>query len=440
MCLMTYDEALPALFKGLNTLGNSRPSEILAIRNIKGTFGLVTREAVEGELATALESVLAPLGVWANPAGQRLFSSDDLAIVGDVFASPEIMRYAPEGSDWELLILHRLVSGAEWIDASARDRPPKIPPRIVFYGVKGGVGRSTALAVTAFRLARQGKNVLLVDLDLESPGLSGILLPPDTAWARAKYGIVDYLAETAADPRFSDWSALVCRSPLENAPSVTGTISVVAASGAESHNYLEKLSRTYLDIPLADGGIAGFARRIEAMLDALVVNIDPKPDVILIDSRSGLHDIAAACLVRLADLGLLFATDAPQTWDDYQILFDHWAKSPNTVRSIRERIQIVRAMTPIGKPDSPDFSSKAYKLFQGIYDELEPGDLGTDAFSFAVEDVEAPHSPWMIRFNSDLLEFDPVRAIGAFGPDFVLSLHDDFLEKLMLWLESHEPT
>jgi hypothetical protein len=436
---MTYDEALPSLFRSLDELGDRRPTEILALRTIKGTFALVTREAAKGELKAALESLLSSLGIWANPEGQRLFAADDLAMLGDVFASPELMHYAPPESAWELPVLHRLVTGAEWIDGGEAERSPNLPPRIVFYGVKGGVGRSTALAVSAFHLARNGKNVLLVDLDLESPGLSGILLPPDTAWARAKYGIVDYLVETAVDPHFSEWRDLVARSPLENSPSVTGTISIVAAGGAESLNYLEKLSRAYIDIQGADGEIAGFAGRIEKMLDKLVANLDPQPDVVLIDSRSGLHDIAAACLVRLADLGLLFATDAPQTWEDYRILFDHWAKSPDTVRAIRERLQIVRAMTPIGKPDSSDFAAKAFKLFQGVYDELEPGELGADAFSFAVEDSEAPHSPWMIRFNSDLLEFDPVKDMGTLGPDFVLSLHDDFLRNLMLWLDGHEP-
>ncbi len=52
-------------------------------------------------------------------------------------------------------------------------------PRLVFHGIKGGVGRSTAIAMLAYHLAKKGKNVLLIDFDLESPGLSGLMLPPD---------------------------------------------------------------------------------------------------------------------------------------------------------------------------------------------------------------------------------------------------------------------
>lgn len=41
---------------------------------------------------------------------------------------------------------------------------------IAFYSHKGGVGRSLALANTAYELARQGRKVLIMDLDLEAPG------------------------------------------------------------------------------------------------------------------------------------------------------------------------------------------------------------------------------------------------------------------------------
>src|SRR5262245_11020937 len=42
---------------------------------------------------------------------------------------------------------------------------------ITFYSYKGGVGRSMALANTAVILARRGKRVLVVDWDLEAPGI-----------------------------------------------------------------------------------------------------------------------------------------------------------------------------------------------------------------------------------------------------------------------------
>ena len=42
---------------------------------------------------------------------------------------------------------------------------------VTFYSYKGGVGRTMALANVAAILAKQGRRVLLIDFDLEAPGL-----------------------------------------------------------------------------------------------------------------------------------------------------------------------------------------------------------------------------------------------------------------------------
>ena len=54
------------------------------------------------------------------------------------------------------------------------DRPPERPARgrvITFYSYKGGTGRSMALANAAWMLAMNGERVLVIDWDLEAPGL-----------------------------------------------------------------------------------------------------------------------------------------------------------------------------------------------------------------------------------------------------------------------------
>ncbi|MBB4710999.1 hypothetical protein BJ965_000881 [Streptomyces luteogriseus] len=48
---------------------------------------------------------------------------------------------------------------------------------ITFYSYKGGAGRTMALANTAWILASSGKSVLVVDWDLDAPGLDGFLHP-----------------------------------------------------------------------------------------------------------------------------------------------------------------------------------------------------------------------------------------------------------------------
>ena len=48
---------------------------------------------------------------------------------------------------------------------------------ITFYSYKGGTGRSMALANVAWILASNGKRVLMVDWDLEAPGLHRYIHP-----------------------------------------------------------------------------------------------------------------------------------------------------------------------------------------------------------------------------------------------------------------------
>ena len=48
---------------------------------------------------------------------------------------------------------------------------------VTFYSYKGGVGRTMALANVAVLLSQWGKKVLMVDWDLEAPGLEHFFLP-----------------------------------------------------------------------------------------------------------------------------------------------------------------------------------------------------------------------------------------------------------------------
>src|SRR6059058_3441452 len=76
---------------------------------------------------------------------------------------------------------------------------PGLKGRIVtFYSYKGGTGRSMALANVGWILAAAGKRVLMIDWDLEAPGLHRyfrpFLIDPDLA---ASDGIIDFVLQYA---------------------------------------------------------------------------------------------------------------------------------------------------------------------------------------------------------------------------------------------------
>src|SRR5713101_3110567 len=96
---------------------------------------------------------------------------------------------------------------------------------ITFYSYKGGVGRSSALANSAILLARWGYKTLIVDWDLEAPGLEFLFKEfIDVRSVTSKDGVVDLLTNrsnrhTRANETFT-WMDLIVdiKLPQESGP------------------------------------------------------------------------------------------------------------------------------------------------------------------------------------------------------------------------------
>ena len=314
--------------------------------------------------------------------------------------------------DITVRLLDRQVTGQDWLRTSRFDEQGH-PPRVVFYGLKGGVGRSTALAMLAYRLARDGKRVLLIDFDLESPGLSGLLLPQDRV---ATYGLVDWFVEDAVGQGDEVLREMVSVSPL--ADNTQGSIRVAAAMGQAETGYLSKLARVYADTPSKAGPqtFADRMMRITGLLEA-----QERPDIVLIDSRAGLHDVAAVAIGSMASVALLFATDSPQHWQGYRQLFRHWQQRPDVLRQVRSRIVMVQALFPESDQvaRANRFVQSAWDVFRElVYDQLEPdADAPEDAFTFDLYNEDGPHFPMRVRWNARFQEFDPLIGRSAGGVD-----------------------
>ncbi|MBF0560918.1 MAG: P-loop NTPase [Alphaproteobacteria bacterium] len=108
-----------------------------------------------------------------------------------IFNDTVMVRY--DLSDSQFWRLDRLQTNQDWLRAPTRTASQI--PLAVGFSIKGGVGRSTAFAMLALALARKGQRVIVVDLDLEAPGIGSLLLG-ETLPA---YGLVDWLAETLVD-------------------------------------------------------------------------------------------------------------------------------------------------------------------------------------------------------------------------------------------------
>ena len=74
----------------------------------------------------------------------------------------------------EALARARKVTAETVIFPSDLDEDLSRPIVTSFYSLRGGVGRSTALAYTAQILASRGHSVLCVDMDLEAPAIAAL--------------------------------------------------------------------------------------------------------------------------------------------------------------------------------------------------------------------------------------------------------------------------
>lgn len=361
----------------------------------------------------------ARLGHYAS--AQQVLYREDFSFPEKVFNSPDWYETTVDGGqdeegnvrpDLSVQVLDRQVIGQDWL-RTRRFQDNGHVPRVVFYGLKGGVGRSSALAMTAYRLAQQRKRVLLLDFDLESPGLSDLLLPPERV---AGSGLIDWFIEDAVGQGDVVLGDLVSDSPLaEHTP---GSIRIAAAMGQGETAYLSKLARVYADVP-SEQGPQSFADRMVRLVGLL--EQQERPDVVLIDSRAGLHDVAAVAISGLATVALLFATDTAQNWHGYAQLFSHWQHRPSVLREVRERLVMVQALQPetdmVARSEA--FLQHAFELFsEHVYDQIDPGeDAPPGAFSFDLDNQDAPHYPMRVRWNARFQEFDPLKGREAGGVD-----------------------
>lgn len=391
-----FNDALDRALEVVRALGISLAQEVTLVRDLRGRIrAVLPSRPASSEQLTAFESSLSlTLDAYGFGSGRAVLFADELSESGSLFNERRLL-VAEDGLS--IYLLDRQIIGQDWMRGTMSRKTSN--PRVTFYGVKGGVGRSTALVNWAWHLAEQGKKVLVFDLDLESPGVSSSLLPashfPD-------FGVVDWFVEDGVGQAAVIESEMLGTSPLAQA--LSGDIRVVPAYGRKTGGYLPKLARCYSEF--SGNASISWAERLQNLVERQEEMLNP--DVVILDSRAGLHDIAAVLATRMDADTLLFAIDSPQTWTGYSLLFTHWHNHPQ-VKSFRERLQIIASMVPeTGRDDYlQSFKEHAWDLFRDqLYDEAGP--LAMDAFSFDLDDEAAPHGPVPIFWHRALQEFDPV--------------------------------
>lgn len=235
-------------------------------------------------------------------------------------------------------------------------KPKHSIKRVVFYSYKGGVGRTTALIQTAFQLARQGKRVALVDMDVEAPGLQALLPPNDKP---VEEGLIDYL-----------WERQTCFFDEHHRPQIELTNIIYSVKDSQSR-------RDLFIVPAGKIGQRYIQRlSILATTHLFSASTDPwyqfeeelwnqyQPDIMLIDARTGLNEWGGLSLLQLADEAFIVLYPSQQN-----------AEGIYFVRTLLKELTGVQAklvLSPIPVGEAGDFLVKKIKPFLNLIEDEEP--------------------------------------------------------------------
>lgn len=257
---------------------------------------------------------------------------------------------------------------------------------VTFYSFKGGMGRTTALAGVALTLIKQGCNVMMVDTDIEAPGLATLFFDENAV----ESGVLDYLIEHPLIPEreIADYILNVTDPALLNP--TDGNLYLMPA-GKIDENYLQKLAR----IDYQDNRENYLKESLCTMLQDIRQNY--QVDYILVDARAGFHDMGGVAVSQIPHGAVIFGNNSRQSWEGIMQVLQTIAKG----HVDDWPVVIVDSMCE--KPTSPnygssknDFIEKSYAAFiENYYDENEqiPG----------IDAEGVPHSPEFISFDDALL-------------------------------------
>ncbi len=199
-----------------------------------------------------------------------------------------------------------------------------------FYSYKGGVGRSLAAVNVAYALAGRGRHVLLIDMDLEAPGISGFLDhtkeldPPQTSRQNDVLTLLGELVSAYRTggtdnskvldlPPISAYARPVSQAKiLPLAPKIgeLGRLDVLGVD--QGRNYTERLAALGLH-HLDHNALLGISRLLRlylkeqrflnrpSWLETFQESIPTPYDYVIVDSRTGLTEIGGLCVGPLAD-------------------------------------------------------------------------------------------------------------------------------------------
>jgi tetratricopeptide (TPR) repeat protein len=281
-----------------------------------------------------------------------------------------------------------------------------------FYSYKGGVGRSMALANVAEWLYLQGLRVIVIDWDLEAPGLENFFYQSekDLNAVRSQLGLIDVLLaykrvfpllrlpdrKGDSNSESETKRALECQEILrENLDPISDVLYPIHAlqtrpdgkvsalwllsAGWRSGDRFQSYAQAVQGFDWTDF-YASFEGEFYFDWMREQLNVETQADVVLIDSRTGVTEMGGVCTRQLADIVVSFCVPNAQNLSGVETMAESFAR-PEIIEKRGRDLDIVVVPTRIDMNEL-DYRKAFEDKFHDRLDKFTPSTFAAVKSSF----------------------------------------------------------
>ena len=289
-----------------------------------------------------------------------------------------------------------------------------------FYSFKGGVGRSMALANVAELLYLAGLKVLMIDWDLEAPGLERFF-DVDANKVLDHPGLLDLLLfskqkiETKKlDENDESLIVDIKKYVIDLYPQniSEGKLWMISA-GKRSGDHFQKYASDVINFNWKDF----YAVKRGLFYEWLIIKLREFADVVLIDSRTGINEMNGPCTYQIADVVVMLCSSNWQNLEGTKKMLNKF-KNPrlNQSREYPLKTLVIPARIDENEGEALD---NFQKEFQKIFSEYTPNELHQKKFTLwelmipyaarcsyqenlVIQDSIKPHAEKLVKAYSKL--------------------------------------
>ena len=260
----------------------------------------------------------------------------------------------------------------------------KIPSRVItFYSYKGGVGRSMAMANIGVLMANWRYRILLIDWDLEAPGMENYFCHHlDVKEVQEKKGLIDLLnLKAKCDEILVEeipWEEYINKVDLPNNISLD-----LLTAGKRDEQYFNKVRQfDYTGFYKESDGGQYLENLREHWLDQY--------DFILIDSRTGLTDSSGICSIQMPDVLVLLFTPNEQSFNGIKKVAEKAIAGQKQIIYDRFRLRVLPIPSRIENAETQlldEWMGKIYRESAGMLEWLPRKESNIEEFSITPDQV-----------------------------------------------------